>query len=147
MNSVFIPYDTPVQFSGVGLELPLVGDVVKAGFPSPALDFPGERIDLLKLLVTHPQATYFLRVKGDSMIGAGIFDNDIVVVDKAVRPRHGHIVIAQLDGGFTVKKLYERLGRVKLQAANVTFPDILFGEGETLEIFGVVIGSVKLFPK
>lgn len=136
-----------MQFAGAGLELPLVGDVVKAGFPSPALDFPGERIDLLKLLVSHPQATYFLRVKGDSMIGAGIFDNDIVVVDKAVRPRHGHIVIAQLDGGFTVKKLYERQGRVKLQAANVTFPDILFAEGESLEIFGVVIGSVKLFPK
>lgn len=145
MNSIRIPVGIPMLLTGVGLVLPLAGGVVKAGFPSPALDFAEQRIDLIRELVTHPQATYMLRVRGDSMTGVGIFDNDILVVNRAIRPRHGHIVVAQVDGDFTVKTLYQRSGRVKLQAANVTFPDILFADGQTLEIFGVVTSTIKQF--
>lgn len=145
MNSDFIPVGRPVELSGISLVLPLAGDVVHAGFPSPALDFPGERIDLIKTLVTHPQATFLLRVSGDSMRDAGIFDNDVLVVNRALRPRHGHVVVAQVDGDFTVKYLYQRGGRVKLRAANVTFPDIIPGDGQTLEVFGVVTSCIKQF--
>lgn len=145
MHSISIPIGLSVELSGLSLVLPLAGDVVHAGFPSPALDFPGERIDLIKTLVTHPQATFLLRVSGDSMRDAGIFDDDVLVVNRALRPRHGHVVVAQVDGDFTVKYLYQRGGRVKLRAANVTFPDIIPGDGQTLEVFGVVTSCIKQF--
>lgn len=145
MHSISIPVGLPVELSSLSLVLPLAGDVVHAGFPSPALDFPGERIDLIKTLVTHPQATFLLRVSGDSMRDAGIFDDDVLVVNRALRPRHGHVVVAQVDGDFTVKYLYQRGGRVKLRAANVTFPDIIPGDGQTLEVFGVVTSCIKQF--
>lgn len=145
MHSTSIPISLSVELSSFSLVLPLAGDVVHAGFPSPALDFPGERIDLIKTLVTHPQATFLLRVSGDSMRDAGIFDDDVLVVNRALRPRHGHVVVAQVDGDFTVKYLYQRGGRVKLRAANVTFPDIIPGDGQTLEVFGVVTSCIKQF--
>ena len=65
----------------------------------------GQRIDLTQVLVTHPQATYFMRASGHSMVEAGIFDNDIIVVDRAIKPRHNHVVVAIVDGDFTVKHL------------------------------------------
>ena len=87
-----------------------------AGFPSPAEDLGAQRIDLTKVLITHAQATYFLRASGQSMVEAGIFDNDILVVDRAIKPRHNHIVIAVVDGEFTVKLLYQRAGRLSKSA-------------------------------
>jgi DNA polymerase V len=96
--------------------------------------------------VTHPQATFLLRVSGESMRDAGIFDGDMLVVNKAIKPRHGHVVVAVVDGEFTVKHLYQRAGRVKLKAANVTFPDITPKDGQTLEVWGVVTASIKRFP-
>lgn len=118
---------------------------VQAGFPSPAEDLGGERIDLAQLLVVHPQATYFLRARGQSMVDAGIFDNDILVVDRAIRPRHKHIVVAVVDGDFTVKTLYQQDGRLWLRAANLRYPDILPHEGQTIEVWGVVTSSIKQF--
>jgi DNA polymerase V len=123
----------------------LVRTRVCAGFPSPAEDLGAQRIDLTQLLLVHPQATYFLRASGLSMIELGIFDNDILVVDRAVKPRHGHIVVAIVDGDFTVKQLYQRAGRIKLKAANPTFPDIVPQDGQTIEIWGVVTASIKQF--
>ena len=119
---------------------------VCAGFPSPAEDLGAQRIDLTALLVTHAQATYFLKASGHSMVEAGIFDGDIMVVDRAIKPRHGHIVVAVVDGDFTVKRLYQRAGRVKLRAANVTFPEIVPKEGQTIEVWGVVTATIKRFP-
>ncbi|MDD4947706.1 MAG: translesion error-prone DNA polymerase V autoproteolytic subunit [Gallionella sp.] len=118
---------------------------VHAGFPSPAEDLGAQRIDLTQMLITHAQATYFLRASGHSMVEAGIFDNDILVVDRAIKPRHNHIVVAVVDGDFTVKQFYQRLGRIKLKAANPTFPDIVPKEGQTMEIWGVVTSSIKQF--
>lgn len=123
----------------------LVRTRVCAGFPSPAEDLGAQRIDLTQLLLVHPQATYFLRASGLSMIELGIFDNDILVVDRAIKPRHGHIVVAIVDGEFTVKQLYQRAGRIKLKAANPTFPDIVPQDGQTIEIWGVVTASIKQF--
>lgn len=118
---------------------------VCAGFPSAAEDLGAQRIDLTKELVKHPQATHLIRAKGQSMTGDGIFDDDILLVDKAIQARHNHIVIAVVDGEFTVKRLHQRLGRTKLKAANPTFPDIVLKEGQVLNVWGVVIASITQF--
>lgn len=141
-----ISSDTPVLVSDAPLLAFLLKNRVCAGFPSPAEDLGGQRIDLTQMLVVHAQATYFLRASGHSMVEAGIFDNDILVVDRAIKPRHNHIVVAIVDGDFTVKQLYQRLGRIKLKAANPTYPDIVPKEGQTIEIWGVVTSSIKQFP-
>lgn len=137
---------TPVLISDAPLLALLLKNRVCAGFPSPAEDLGAQRIDLTQMLVVHAQATYFLRASGHSMVEAGIFDNDILVVDRAIKPRHNHIVVAIVDGDFTVKQLYQRLGRIKLKAANPTYPDIVPKEGQTIEIWGVVTSSIKQFP-
>lgn len=144
MNSE-LDFGHPILLASTPLVLPLAGDRVCAGFPSPAEDFAVKRIDLTEILVTHPQATFLLRVSGESMKDAGIFDGDMLVVDKAIKPRHGHVVVAVVDGEFTVKYLYQRSGRVKLRPANVTFPDIIPTDGQTIEVWGVVTCSIKRF--
>lgn len=118
---------------------------VPAGFPSPADDFAVKRHDLNELLVTHPAATFMWRVSGQSMIEAGIFDGDVIVVDRALTPAHKDIVVAQVDGEFTVKYLYKRADRVKLMPANPTYPTITFREGQQLIIVGVVTAAIKRF--
>lgn len=136
----------PVPIVASPCLLDLVPTRICAGFPSPAEDLGAERIDLSKVLITHPQATFLQRVSGHSMRDAGIFDNDILVIDRAIKPRHKMIVVAVVDGEFTVKQLYQRAGRVKLQAANPTYPDIVPKEGQTIEIWGVVTSCIKQFP-
>lgn len=129
------------------LPLPMVEGKIPAGFPSPADDFATKRHDLNELLITHPLATFFWQVSGDSMREAGIFDSDILVVNRALRPAHRSIVVAQVDGEFTVKFLHKRADRVKLVPANPTFPEIIFKEGQQLIICGVVTSSIKRFTK
>jgi DNA polymerase V len=145
MNSI-VSASQPVSASDAPLLALLIRNRVCAGFPSPAEDLGAKRIDLTQVLITHPQATYFLRSSGHSMVEAGIFDNDILVVDRAIKPRNNHIVVAVVDGDFTVKQLYQRQGRIKLKAANPTFPDIVPKDGQTIEIWGVVTSSIKQFP-
>ena len=144
MTSI-VSFPTPVLVSDAPLWAMLLRNRVCAGFPSPAEDLGAQRIDLTKMLVVHAQATYFLRASGLSMIELGIFDNDILVVDRAIKPRHGHIVVAIVDGEFTVKLLYQRAGRIKLKAGNPTYPDIVPKEGQIMEIWGVVTSSIKQF--
>lgn len=144
MNSI-ISSQLPVPVSTVPLQGLLLKNRVCAGFPSPAEDLGAQRIDLTELLIKHSQATYFLRASGHSMVEVGIFDNDILIVDRAIKPRHNHIVVAIVDGDFTVKQLYQRAGRIKLKAANPTFAEIVPKEGQTIEVWGVVTGSVKQF--
>jgi len=116
---------------------------VQAGFPSPAEDHGVERIDLNKELIKHPQATFLMRVRGASMREAGIDDGDVVLVDRAIKPSHGHVVVAVVDGEFTVKRLWKRGSNLKLQAANPTYPDILPRDGQTVEVWGVVTTAIK----
>ena len=144
MNSISIEaHPVPVEASGLVLPMPLAS--VRAGFPSPAADFDVQRLDLSKILIKHPQATYLLRVAGSSMRDAGIDDGDTIIVDKAIKPRHGHIVVAVVDDDFTVKFLHQRAGRVRLKAANPTFPDIVPKDGQTIEVWGVVTTGIKRF--
>jgi len=117
--------------------IPLFYDRVAAGFPSPAQDYIEQTLDLNELCVQHPAATYFVRAEGDSMIEAGIFSGDILVVDRALKAVHGDTVIACLDGGFTVKQLHLR-PELKLLARNPAYPDLTITDDTTLELFGVV---------
>ena len=129
------------------LLLAVVQGRLAAGFPSPADDFSVKRHDLNELLITHPQATFFWQVSGHSMIEAGIDDSDVLVVNRALTPVHRDIVVAQVDGDFTVKYLYRRADRVKLVPANPTYPDITFRDGQQLIICGVVTAVIKRFRK
>ena len=135
----------PIQLEPWGLFLPMAIASVRAGFPSPAADFGETRIDLMAELITHPQATFLLRVRGLSMLEAGLDDGDVIVVDRALKPANGDIVVAIVDGEFTVKYLQLRAGRIKLKAANPTFPDITFKDGQVVEVWGVVSACVKQF--
>jgi len=133
----------PVQV-GQPVLVPLYSGV-RAGFPSPADDFLLKRIDLSDELIQHPEATFLMRIKGHSMAMAGIDDGDIVVVDRAVNPEHGKIVIACIDGEFTCKRLFMLDGMTKLQAANPEYADMIFRDGQTLEVWGVVTSCIKQF--
>ncbi|CAN7636613.1 translesion error-prone DNA polymerase V autoproteolytic subunit [Acidovorax sp. LjRoot129] len=135
----------PLAIESGLLELPLAGATVRAGFPSPAEDFAVDRLDLASILITHPQATYFIGVRGDSMQGVGIFDRDLLVVNRALRPTHNDVVVAVIDGEFTCKTYWRRNGRVKLVAANPTFPDIVPKDGQVIEVWGVVTATIKRF--
>lgn len=127
------------------LALPLDEVRVSAGFPSPAADYEERRLDINDYLVRNPVSTFFFTVEGNSMEGAEIFDGDILVVDKSVRPRHGHVVIAFVDGERLVKRLYRRGERVALLAENPAYPPLEIRDGMELLIWGVVIGKFKRF--
>lgn len=144
MNSIFASFE-PQPIHAAPLILPMSQGHVRAGFPSPADDFAVNRLDLAQILIAHPQATYLLRVAGHSMREAGIDDGDMLVVDRAIKPLHGHIVVAVVDGDFTVKRLHQRAGQVRLKAANPTFPDIEPKDGQTVEVWGVVRSCIKRF--
>lgn len=123
-------------FSPPTLRLPLYADRCAAGFPSPAQDYIDEMLDLNDLCIRHRSATYFVRASGHSMNDAGIKDGDLLVVDKSEKPGHGDIVIAALDGEFTVKVLQLR-PCLALQPMNPSFSTI-YPDPDSLEIFGVV---------
>ncbi|WP_134051625.1 translesion error-prone DNA polymerase V autoproteolytic subunit [Rheinheimera aquimaris] len=122
--------------------IPLYLGRVPAGFPSPAQDYIERTLDLNELCIKRPAATYFVRVEGDSMIEAGICPNDILIVDRSVTAVHGDIVIAQVQGEFTVKELALR-PKLKLLPRNKAYSPITFKEETELELFGVVTGVVR----
>ncbi|MGT7819579.1 translesion error-prone DNA polymerase V autoproteolytic subunit [Escherichia coli] len=121
---------------------PLFSDLVQCGFPSPAADYIEQRIDLNQLLIQHPSATYFVKASGDSMIDGGISDGDLLIVDSAITASHSDIVIAAVDGEFTVKKLQLR-PTVQLIPMNSAYSPITISSEDTLDVFGVVIHVVK----
>ena len=125
------------------IELPLVSTRIPCGtgFPSPADDYIEERLDLNKYLIEHPEATYYVRVEGDSMIGAGIFHEDLLIVDKAYNDRSdGRVIIAWLNGDFTVKRFYtdQSLKRSFLIAENPKYPPLEILPEMDFLIWGVV---------
>jgi DNA polymerase V len=118
---------------------------VSAGFPSPAEDYADGSLDINKYLVRNPVSTFFFPVSGDSMEGAEIFNGDILVVDRSIRPIHGRIVVAFLNGERLVKRLHQRGGQVALVAENPAYPTIALNEALELVIWGVVVGKFKRF--
>ena len=118
---------------------PLYAARVSAGFPSPADDYVEGQLDLNKHLIRHPAATYFVRVTGDSMIEAGIHSGDLLVVDRSVEPKDKNVVIANVNGELTVKRVRIRRGKVTLVAENETFPSKKIDKEMEFEIWGVVL--------
>ncbi|CAG0908699.1 unnamed protein product [Darwinula stevensoni] len=125
--------------------LPHAGEPIAAGFPSPAADYAQDALDIHDYLVARPLATFLFNVAGDSMKDAGILDGDKVVVDKSVAPQSGQIVVAVVDGQFTLKRLWRRGQRVELRAENAAYPPIVLQEGQELQIWGVVVGVVRRY--
>lgn len=117
---------------------PLYLSPVRAGWPSPAEDYIDSQINLHEIVVRNPAATFFLRASGDSMLGVGIHDGDLLVVDRSVDAAHNRVVIAALEGELLVKKLARRENRVFLVPANPDYPEIEISNREYVHIWGVV---------
>lgn len=127
----------------ISVKRPIFATKVAAGFASPADDYVEKTLDLNELLIQKPAATFFVRAQGTSMLGAGIHSNDILVVDKSIEPGDGKVVIAALNGEFTVKRLVKNPdGSWKLRAENPEFADILLNDGLELVIWGVVTSVI-----
>lgn len=133
--SIDIPQDNT-------LKLPLA-DVVKAGFPSPASEYECQPIDLARELVRHPECTFYGRVNGDSMMDAGIYDGDILVIDKLLEPYDGAVAVCVIDGEFTVKYIRIEKDTVWLIPANEKYKPIKITEDNDFLIWGVVTHSIR----
>lgn len=119
--------------------IPLTESCIPAGFPSPAEGYLTDTLNLHDLVVKNPPATFFVRVMGDSMKDAGIASGDILVVDRSIEPRSGKIVIAVLEGEFTVKTIhFEPSGAISLLAANAKYPPIKIRWDSDFQVWGVV---------
>jgi len=127
------------------LELPLVSEGISAGFPSPAMDFIDLSIDLNKQLIKHPSATFYGRVKGQSMKDVGINDGDLLVIDKSLEPINGKIAVCYIDGEFTVKTIKLEAGVCWLVPANENYQPIKVTSDNELIIWGIVTYVIKSF--
>ena len=140
--SVHLHPPIPAALEAKSLYLPVMGVSVSAGFPSPAEDWAEERVDLNQRYVQHPEATFYFTVAGDSMVSSlaerSIPDGATLIVDRALSAKHDDIVVAVIDGDFTVKRLYCRGARLALIAENPAYPPIVLGDEQELSIWGVV---------
>ena len=121
----------------------LIEQGISAGFPSPADDFKETRISLDRELVKNEEATFYARVSGDSMIGAGLEDGDLIVVDRSLQPENGKIAICLVDGDFTVKRIKKEKNKLYLIAENRKYKPIELGEENELIIWGIVEYVIK----
>ena len=119
--------------------LPLYLSRIRAGFPSPADDYLDKKLDLNEHLIKHPASTFFVKVKGDSMIGAGINSGDMLIVDRSIKASDKKIVVATLNGDFTVKRLHEKGDKKFLISENPNYKPIEITESMDFEVWGVVI--------
>jgi len=124
---------------------PLFLSGVSAGFPSPAEDYIDRKLDLNELLITNPAATFFVRVAGDSMTGAGIHHDDILIVDRSLEAGSGSIVIAVYNGELTVKRLIREKNSMLLVAENPAYSPLTIDEDNGCEIWGVVTSVIHQF--
>ena len=119
--------------------LPLLSSMLTCGFPSPAADYETELVDLNRLMLRHPDASFLAYAEGDSMVGAGIHDGDVLAIDRSLLPQDGDIVVAFVEGWHTVKRLEKRVDSVALVAANDAYPPIVVRNPDELRISGVVV--------
>jgi len=127
------------------LNMPYFENGVSAGFPSPAEDHMHSKIDLNNLLIENPSATYYVRVNGDSMLGAGILSGDLLIVDRSIEVNNNCIVVAHLDGEFTVKRIKKIKKKIFLQAENNNYKPIEITKEMDFELFGVVAHAIHHF--
>ena len=140
----YYPYDNPPMKTispnlDNTLELDLFSSKIQAGFPTFSDDAIEGKLDLNTHLIKNPAASFYVRATGDSMTGAGIHPEDLLVVDRSVTPAHGKIVIAAIDGELTVKRLYKKDNVVRLDPENPKYQSIIIQDGADLVIWGVVI--------
>ena len=124
----------------------LLAPQIKAGFPSPAEDYMRESLDFNRDLIKHPEATFYGRVDGDSMMDAGISDGDIAVIDRALEPSDGDIIVAYINNEFTIKYLdlkHKKDGYIELRPANKNYKPIRIDEYDDFEVWGVVVWIIK----
>lgn len=136
-TAILFPAKAPPQIS-----IPLFISKVPAGFPSPADDYVEKSLDLNELCIKQPAATFFVRVEGESMLGAGIHPNDVLVVDRSIEPVPGKIVVCALNGELTVKRLDFENELWKLKAENPNYPDIELHEEIDMVVWGVVTNVI-----
>ena len=134
-----------LKLDALAFEFKLLSHRISAGFPSPAADYVEEGLDLNDYLVRNKPATFMFTVKGDSMIGASIEEGDKVLVDRAQHPKHGDIVVAVVDGEYTIKRLFKHMDRVELRPENPAYPPIIFHDGAELIVWGTVVGVVRRY--
>ncbi len=147
MRVTYLGVSESVSFIAANsVRVPLYLDSVSAGFPSPAQDFVEKSLDLNEFCVAHPNASFYVRAQGDSMIEVGIYSGDVLIVDKSLTARHGDIVIACIHGEMTVKML-ELNPNVVLRPKNRAYKAIPITEESELEIFGVVTGVVRRYER
>lgn len=127
-----------IPAEAAAVRIPYFPQGIPAGFPSPADDYLQKALDLHEHLIKHPAATFFAHVQGDSLKDANIQDGDLLIIDRAETPRHRSIVVAIVNGEFTVKRLHKRNGEIRLVPENKAFPPIEVTEGMDVEIWGVV---------
>lgn len=120
-----------------------VDGAICAGFPSPADDYLETQIDLKAELIQNPDATFIVRVQGDSMTEEGIDSGDVLIVDRSLRPRNGTVAVCYLNDGFTVKRIEKKGDKIRLLAGNPAFPPIEIQENDELVIWGVVTYVIK----
>lgn len=137
-KDILFPFKAPVS-----LKRPIFSSSVPAGFPSPADDYIEGQLDLNEYFVPHPSATFYVRVTGESMTGAGILPGDILIVDRSLDAAHDSVVIAVVDNELTVKRLYRKNGRIELRPENPAYPIIQFDQEMELIIWGVVSGVTR----
>jgi DNA polymerase V len=135
----------PLATLAPALRLPLFQSKIQAGFPSPASDYMEDGLDLNDYLVQHKAASFLFHVQGDSMRNAGIVNGDKVVVDRSLPPQHNRIVIAVVDGEYTIKRLFLKPGRIELRSENPAYPPIVIAGEVELEVWGVVVGVVRRY--
>ena len=123
-------------------EVPMYSNKVAAGFPSPADDYLEDKIDLNQYLVKHPASTFLVRASGESMINAGIFPDDILVVDRSLKAEDGKVVIAVVDNELTVKRYRKKGKRIILQPENEDFEPIILNENAEAQVWGVVTNVI-----
>lgn len=138
---------TPVKLAEnpTAFKVPLFGHTIRAGFPSPADDYVVETLDLNDFLMPRKEASFLLKVKGESMLDAGIHDGDILVVDKSMTATDGRVVIVTLDGQFTVKTLEKKRGKIRLIPANPEFAPIEIKDEQELQVWGIVTSVIHQF--
>lgn len=139
------PIFAPISITTHGTMVPMAPSSVPAGFPSPAADDLEDEIDPIAWVVRHPSATFWWRVSGDSLMDEGIFDGDLIAVDRAGKRRIGRIVLALVDGSITVKKLAKREGRYWLDPKSTGRDFVPLLVTESTEIWGVVAGIVRRY--
>ena len=123
-------------------KIPMV-EGIHAGFPSPAEDYTEPVLDLNRYVIKNPASTFYARISGDSMVGVGIQDGDIVVIDKSLEPANDQIAVCFIDGEFTLKRIHPENGRLFLMPHNPNFPSIEITEENNFQVWGIVTYIIK----